>query len=140
MSMSSVNSEKCGKSAMFVRGAEIISPQIALLEMWNRPFVSAIVPEQHTQMLWNAASDDPHTDMHAAASSRNSANSLGGSDDDGGSQVYTKYDTFGSGRYVRKCEAHSGLPPVFALICVSFSSLSLLCAQSLDHFLCMPSL
>jgi len=75
-----------------------------LQELWERPFVSTVLPAQRTQMLWNAM-EDAHVDMHSSMS-RDSGDGYGesyggggdddSSDDDGvdsGSESYEKYDT-----------------------------------------------
>jgi hypothetical protein len=86
--------------------------QVALLEMWNRPYASTVVPDaQHLEMLWNAANDDPSTDMHSSQESSSGDDGFSdGSDDsdsgnsydsneDSGSESYMKYDTDSTSRF-----------------------------------------
>lgn len=93
-------------------------PQKLLQELWQRPYVSTVVPAQHTQMLWNAM-NDANVDMHSSmARGRSSSWSGGGDSDsssddnvDSGSESYTKYDT-DSSRWVLLGRGASSLSPM----------------------------
>ena len=65
-----------------------------LQDMWNRPYVTAMVPAQHTQMLWNAM-EDPNEDMHSSMHSDSESDRDSDDSDnmDSGSESYEKYDT-----------------------------------------------
>jgi len=94
-----------GESAGALQEAAGQSPsQKMLQELWERPFVSTVLPAQRTQMLWNAM-EDANVDMHSSMSRGSGdgySDSYGGggdddsSDDDGvdsGNESYEKYDT-----------------------------------------------